>query len=121
MATILYCEDNERIQKLFRIAFRGSEHEVLVASDGVEGLEVARARRPDLVVSDLAMPGLDGIELLKAIKADPELRSIPVVMISASTERHRLEGALDLGATAYFVKPFSPSELRASLERILGG
>jgi CheY-like chemotaxis protein len=119
MATILFCEDNERIQKLFTIAFRGTPHEVLTAANGAEGLQLLRVRRPDLVVTDLAMPEIDGLELLRIIKADPELAEIPVVLVSASTERPRLEQATTAGAAAYVLKPFSPSELRDRLLSLL--
>jgi CheY-like chemotaxis protein len=119
MATILYAEDNQRIQKLFTIAFRGTGHEVVTADNGAQALDLVRARRPDLIVTDLAMPEVDGIKLLQAVKADPALAGIPVVLISASTERARLEQALALGAVAFILKPFSPAELRDRLEAVL--
>jgi CheY-like chemotaxis protein len=91
----------------------------VIAGNGAEGLAMLRSQGADLVVSDLAMPQLDGMGLLKALKADARLARIPVVLISASTERARLEQAMELGAADYILKPFSPADLRSRLEALL--
>jgi twitching motility two-component system response regulator PilG len=89
------------------------------AREGVEGLARARALRPDLVVSDVRMPGLDGFELCAAIRADPELQHIPVVLLtSLSDETSRRKGRL-AGASAFLTKPVSVDELRRTVGTML--
>ena len=119
MAKLIFCEDNESIRKLITIAMRESGHEVLLAEDGVAGLALVRAERPDLLVTDLAMPGLDGLQLHDAIRADPELSALPIVFLTASTQRDLMTNARQRTALAILIKPFSPAELRARLEELL--
>ena len=87
--------------------------EVLAVPDGQAALHAVRTRKPDLLVTDVMMPGLDGLGLLRAMRADPELRDVPIIMLSARAgEESRIEG-LDAGADDYLTKPFSARELIA--------
>jgi signal transduction histidine kinase len=111
-ATLLLAEDDpllrDRIARLL-----SDEYHVLVAADGLEALRLAELHEPDLLVSDIAMPGLDGIELTKRFRARAGNRVAPVLLLTASGEiRDRLQG-FDAGAIDYIVKPFEPAELRA--------
>ncbi len=119
MATIVFVEDDPVIQKLIRAAMRRTSHEVYLASDGLEGLEVIERRRPDLVFSDVSMPGLDGMQLLARMKASPALAGIPVVFVTASVQRHQMEEGYRLGVTGYLPKPFDVASLRAKVEALL--
>lgn len=115
---ILVVEDDRDIRK-YIIRQLGNTYSCLEAVDGKEGWEKVRALLPDLVISDLMMPGMDGIELVKALKADPETDHIPVVLLTArSDEESKLEG-LASGATDFLEKPFSTAELRLRVNNIL--
>jgi DNA-binding response OmpR family regulator len=121
MSTILFCEDDPTIRKLIATAMRQTSHRVLMAVDGREGLAMAAEHHPDLVVTDLSMPLMNGVELFDKISEDPELRSIPVVFLTASTQRSLISSARNRSARALLTKPFSPSQLRLQIEAILGG
>jgi signal transduction histidine kinase len=111
-ARILLADDNmdmrEYVQRLLC-----EQYEVIAVADGEAALKSARERRPDLILSDVMMPRMDGFELLRTVRADQDLKSIPVVLLSARAgEESRVEG-LDAGANDYLVKPFSARELLA--------
>src|SRR5258708_8233830 len=95
MARIVFCEDTASIRKLIALAMRATPHRVQIAEDGAAGWEAIRAEPPDLVVTDLAMPVLDGLGLYDRMQADPELALIPVVFLSASTHRNLVTAALE--------------------------
>ena len=116
---VLIADDNADLREYVR-RLLAEHYDVEVVSDGLAALEAARARRPDVIVSDVMMPKLDGFGLIRELREDPELRTIPVLVLSARAgEEARLEG-LHLGADDYLVKPFSARELQgrvASLRR----
>jgi len=115
---VLVADDNADLRKyLHRLL--GADYEVAVVSDGEQALAAMRARKPDLLVSDVMMPALDGISLVRAIRADPDLRTIPIVLLSARAgEEARLEG-MSSGADDYLVKPFSARELLVRVGALL--
>lgn len=119
IATILFCEDNPGTRKLIDFTLRASAHRILIVDDGAAGLEIARAERPDLLVTDLAMPRMDGIALFRAVRADSSLDGTKIVFLSASGQRSMMEEARTLEADAIWTKPFSPANLLEKLERIL--
>ena len=121
MATLLFCEDDPTIRKLIRAALRSTTHTLLEAGDGTEGLALAERERPAVIVTDLAMPAMDGYQLLAALLNVPALAGIPVVLLTASTQRAELEEARRRGFAAVLVKPFSPADLRATIERLVAG
>ena len=121
MATIVFCEDDPTIQKLIGVAMRSTPHRVFIAKDGTQGLELIRLHQPDLVCTDLSMPGLDGFELMDALKADPSLAHVPIVLLTASVERGTVDEGGRHGAVAVLIKPFSTADLRAQVELILTG
>ncbi len=113
---IVFVEDDPTIQKLVRAALRAAPHEVLVAADGNAGLALIRKEHPDVVFTDIAMPGMDGYEMVSSLRDDPELADIPVVFMTASVQRTQLDEARERGATDILTKPFSMSDLRAAVE-----
>src|SRR5438132_10769919 len=119
MATILICDNEEPLRALVRATLDTGEHELLEARDGEEGLAVVRETRPQLVVLDLMMPGLTGIEVLEALRADPEVAATKVVMLTARTQVADREAAMAAGADRFLAKPFSPIELIAVVEELL--
>lgn len=119
MAKVLLVDDHSDIRRLVRITL-GKAFEVLEAEDGATALEIVRRQKPDLVVLDVMMPGtLDGLQVLDAIKADVNLTTTRVIMVTARGQAQDYEYGMQHGADAYFIKPFSPLQLVASIKEIL--
>jgi DNA-binding response OmpR family regulator len=117
--TILAIDDEKDLLELVRYNLDKEGFDVIVTTDGPSGLEVARAHHPDLIILDLMMPGMDGLEVCKRLRADARTARIPLVMLTArATEADRVVG-LELGADDYIVKPFSPRELVARVKAVL--
>ena len=116
MAKIVFCEDEERIQKLIRIMLRSTLHEVYIASDGIEGLALVECERPELIFSDVSMPNCDGFQMADALKAQPHLAHIPIIFVTAFAQRAEIEEGYQHGAASYLIKPFSPADLRTKIE-----
>ena len=119
MSRILIVEDNEKNMKLVRDILQHKGHATLEASTGEEGVALALARRPDLILMDIQLPGIDGIEALRRIRADAGLDAVPVVAISASVmpddQRHIVASGFD----AFLTKPISLKPFLATVERFL--
>lgn len=108
---ILAVDDNPSIRRLIRLTLEGP-YEVLEAEDGVTAMALVREHLPDLVILDIMMPGtLDGLQVLEAIKADPALHKVLVVMVTARGQANDYDIGMQKGADAYIVKPFSPLQL----------
>lgn len=119
MTTVLIVEDNANDRKILRYTFEHHGCTVIEASEGEEGLAMATAHRPDIIVSDALMPIMDGFQLLKALKSNRELQSIPFVFYSATyTGQNEAELARTLGAEAFVVKPKEPEELWKETNRV---
>ena len=115
-ATILVCDDDPSLRELVR-AVLGERYRFVEAADGTEALVIARELRPDLIVLDVMLPGLSGIEVLEALRADEELRETPVVVITAWS--HAEIEAQVAGADRFVSKPFDPDDLSAAVEELL--
>jgi DNA-binding response OmpR family regulator len=116
VATILVVDDEPRIVQLVRDYLEHGGFTVLVASDGQAALRTARTGRPDLVVLDLGLPGLDGLDVARALRRDGE---VPIIMLTARTDETDKLVGLELGADDYMTKPFSPKELVARVRAVL--
>jgi DNA-binding response OmpR family regulator len=114
--TILVVEDEPRIVELVRDYLVHGGFTVLVASDGKEALRTARTGRPDLVILDLGLPALDGLDVARALRREGE---VPIIMLTARTEESDKLVGLELGADDYMTKPFSPKELVARVRAVL--
>ncbi|WP_305784261.1 response regulator [Symbioplanes lichenis] len=115
---IVVAEDHEDILFVLRRALERAGHQVVAATDGAAALEAVRAHRPDVVVTDVDMPRMTGLDLCRAIRADAELRHIPVVLASGSM----LPGdtrAEEVGASATLLKPFLPAQLLALVSSLM--
>lgn len=111
MLKVLVIDDAIHIRRLIVRMLERAGIATLEANDGVEGLELVKAHKPDVVTCDIAMPFMDGYEFLAAIKADPDLRHIPVIIITALGQLEETIRATELGANACITKPFSSSYL----------
>jgi len=119
MARILYIEDNEDNVYMLRARLERKGHEVLVASDGAEGLAAAEQARPDLVLLDLSLPVMDGWEVVRRLKQAPETRGIPVIALTAHAMLGDREGALAAGCDDYDTKPVEFARLLGKIEALL--
>ncbi len=120
MAKILVAEDEKQIADMIAFKLTNSGHEVIRAQDGEQAMKLAKHDIPDLIMLDAMMPGLSGFEVLRRLKADSTLRSVPVIMVTAKGHERDVLNGLRAGADDYVVKPFSLKELAARVELALG-
>jgi DNA-binding response OmpR family regulator len=109
--TVLLVEDDPVILRLLEVNFEMEGFSVLLAHDGAEGIETARANHPDLIISDIMMPKASGLELVAALKGDDSTAGIPIILLSAKAQAADLKAGLDAGADDYVTKPFEPLDL----------
>lgn len=119
MATILIVEDNFDNLTLVRILLEREGYQVITAFDGEEGLKVARREKPDLIALDLDMPVMDGWELLRQAKSDPEIQDIPVVVVTAHLMPGERGRVIEAGGAGYVSKPFKVRELAHEIQKAL--
>jgi two-component system phosphate regulon response regulator PhoB len=117
--TILIVEDDEDILQLLEFNFESAGFEVSTSMDGREGLAMAKRLRPDMVLLDLMLPGMDGFDICKELKRDAETNAVPVIMLTARSEEVDRIVGLELGADDYVVKPFSFRELMLRVRAVL--
>ncbi len=115
-STVLIVEDDPHAVELVRLYLDRDGHRVLTAADGIDGLRQAREASPDLVVLDVMLPGLNGLEVCRTLRAESQ---VPIVMLTARVEEEDRLTGLDLGADDYVTKPFSPRELAARVRAVL--
>ena len=115
-STVLILEDDPHTVEVVQLYLRRDGHHVLSATDGIAGLSLAREAQPDLIILDLMLPGMDGLEICRILRQESD---VPIVMLTArADEEDRLAG-LNLGADDYVTKPFSPRELAARIRAVL--
>ena len=116
---ILVVDDDKQIVRLLRSYLEKAGFDVYVAYEGETALQEIRSQRPDLVVLDLMLPGRDGWEITRIVRADPQLQAMPIIMLTAQVEDTDKIVGLELGADDYIPKPFNPRELVARVKAIL--
>jgi two-component system phosphate regulon response regulator PhoB len=117
--TVLVVDDDPVIVQLLRVNFELDGFRVLSAGNGEEALAEVRKERPDVVVSDIMMPKMDGLALVKELQADPETAGLPVILLSAKAQSADVTRGLELGAADYVTKPFDPLELIERVTEVL--
>lgn len=117
--TVLIVEDEKDIIKMLEYNLQKEGFKTFSVRDGEDALDAAKAERPDLILLDLMLPGIDGLEVCKALKADSKTVSIPVIMLTAKGQESDKIVGLELGADDYMTKPFSPRELIARIKAVL--
>jgi len=117
---ILIVEDKEDLRAMLRDYLTASGYEVAEALDGVEAVALARSQRPDLILMDIQLPGIDGYEATRLIKADPDVGSTQIVAVSSFAMKGDEEKARASGCDGYVTKPYSPVKLLALIRSILG-
>src|SRR2546421_6638621 len=118
-ATVLVVDDDHVILKLLEVNFEMEGFTVVRASDGVEGLEQARAALPDIVVLDVMMPRMTGHEVARALREDPKTAAIPIIFVTARAQSSDVERGMELGVEDYVTKPFDPLDLIARVHTLL--
>jgi two-component system chemotaxis response regulator CheY len=120
MATILAVDDSNSLRQMVTFTLREAGFSVLEASNGAEAFDIAKRERADLVLSDVNMPVMDGLQLVRELRALPEYRCTPVLMLTTESSDEKKQAGKAAGATGWLVKPFDPEKLLATVRRVLG-
>lgn len=120
MRKLLIVDDEEGVRSLVRMTLQSESYEILEASDGARALELAREHRPELILLDIAMPGVSGLEVCEELKRDPETSGATVVMLTARAQEVDRNRGEEVEADDYFTKPFSPMALLEKVEQVFG-
>ena len=119
MPKVLLIEDEESLRNLYTRILRNKNYDVEAAADGEAALSLLKRSRPDVIVLDIVMPNYNGVEILKILKNDGELKSIPVVMLTALSEMRRITECLDMGAIGYITKDSTVEEILQRLNFLI--
>ncbi len=119
MPTILLVDDEPTIRILVRAALEGTGYPLLEAADGITALELARSERPDLILLDVALPRLSGLEVCRQLKEDPATADTPIFLLTGFVQQTDRQAAVDAGAEDFIAKPFSPTALVALVQDTL--
>lgn len=111
MPRVLVVDDDPQVLRLLRVNFELEGYDVMTATNGEEALDLVGRDSPDAVICDVMMPGIDGLEVVRRLRADPATVALPLVVVSAKAQRSDVAAGLQLGADAYVTKPFDPAEL----------
>jgi CheY-like chemotaxis protein len=114
---ILLADDEEDVKVVLKMYLESKGYQVVTAYDGLDAIDQAQREKPDAILLDIMMPVLDGFEVCRKLKADPQTQAIPIIMLSAASHAESVQKGLDLGAVDYIVKPFEPE----NLEQLLAG
>ena len=119
MLKIITIDDDPVVRTLIKKTFSSLGFEVITAADGFEGLQAIENNQPDIIFLDIMMPIIDGLEVLKRIKATPKIAKIPVIMFTAIAEGHMIAESSKIGAEDYIIKPFQSSVLIQKVKKLL--
>lgn len=119
MKTILTVDDSPSIRQMLAYVLSGNGYRVIEAGDGEEGLMLAKVNQADLVLTDQNMPKMDGITLIKALRALPAYKRVPIMMLTTESSPVLKQQGRDAGATGWMVKPFDPEKLLEMLKKVL--
>ncbi len=120
MAKILIADDSASMRQMVEFTLKDAGHQVVTAEDGLAALNLAKGMTADLVITDINMPNMDGITLIRELRALPAFKFTPILTLTTeSTAEKKLEGK-NAGATGWIVKPFNPEKLLATVNKVLG-
>jgi len=120
MATILAVDDSASMRQMVAFTLKGAGYDVVEADDGVNALKAAKGKKIDLVVTDVNMPNMDGISLIKELRRLPEYKFTPMLMLTTEAGDGKKQEGKAAGATGWIVKPFNPDQLLATIKKVLG-
>jgi two-component system chemotaxis response regulator CheY len=116
---VLVIEDSSSVRRLIEVCLRSLDLEISAAEDGLQGIEAIHANEPDVVVLDIGLPGLDGWEVLKRLRADEKTAHLKVLILTAHAQPEMADRAAKGGADGFMTKPFRPADLREQVEKLL--
>ena len=116
--TVLTVDDSRTIREMLRLALVDAGYRVVQAEDGVHGLEVLSGEAPDVIVTDINMPRLDGFGFIEEVRGDPKHRATPILVLTTETDDEKKSRARMAGATGWIVKPFNPVKLVDAIRRV---
>lgn len=119
-ARVLVADDDDVLRRLVTYMLTREGYQVIAVASGEEVLDAVKSRRPDAIVLDAMMPGIDGLEVLHMLRQGEATKDIPVIMLSARSQERDVVRGFDFGANDYVSKPFKPGELLVRLKRLLG-
>ena len=119
MAKIVVADDDADIRDLVVFKLQHSGHDIVAVGDGAAAVAACQLDIPDLVILDVMMPGMSGLEACRAMRADPALAGVPVILLTARAQEADIENGFSVGADDYVIKPFSPRELAARVDAVL--
>ena len=116
--TVLTVDDSRTMRDMLMLALKDAGYRVVQAEDGVYGLEVLQAESPDIVITDINMPRMDGFGFIEGMRADPNHKATPVLVLTTESDAAKKQRARDAGATGWIVKPFDPAKLVDAVRRV---
>ncbi len=116
--TVLTVDDSRTMRDMLMLALKDAGYRVVQAEDGVHGLEVLQAERPDIVITDINMPRMDGFGFIEGMRADPDHKATPVLVLTTESDAAKKQRAREAGATGWIVKPFDPAKLVDAVRRV---
>ena len=119
MASILAVDDSASMRQMVAFTLKGAGYDVIEAADGVEALNIAKTKGVNLVITDVNMPNMDGISLIKELRALPSYRFTPLLMLTTESSPEKKQQGKAAGATGWIVKPFNPDQLLSTVKKVL--
>lgn len=120
MAKILTADDSASMRQMVTFTLKGAGHEVIEAIDGKDALQKAQSAKADLILTDVNMPNLDGIGLVKQLRSLPNYKFTPILLLTTESAPEKKQEGKAAGATGWLVKPFNPDQLLATVKKVLG-
>ena len=120
MASILAVDDSASMRQMVAFTLKGAGYDVIEAGDGQEALTLARSKKVNLVLTDVNMPKMDGIALIRALRGLPDYKFTPMLMLTTESAADKKQEGKAAGATGWLVKPFNPDQLLATIKKVLG-
>jgi two-component system chemotaxis response regulator CheY len=119
-ASILAVDDSASMRQMVSFTLKGAGYDVVEATDGAEALQIARSRSVNLVITDVNMPNMDGISLIRELRALPSYKFTPLLMLTTESAADKKQEGKAAGATGWIVKPFNPDQLLGTVKKVLG-
>ena len=116
--TVLTVDDSRTMRDMLMLALKGAGFDVVQAVDGVHGLEVLAGSSPNVIITDINMPRMDGFGFIEGVRRDPQYRGLPILVLTTESDPGKKDRARQAGATGWIVKPFSPDKLVDAIRRV---
>lgn len=117
---IMTVDDSTSVRQMVAFTLKNADYDVIEAKDGIDALIKAKSASVQMVLTDLNMPNMDGIELIQHLRADPAYRFVPIVMLTTESQDEKKKEGRNAGATGWIIKPFKPEQLLAVVRKVLG-